>query len=97
MSKILFDKRGQNLNNFSWAELTAKETEIKPINLKAYCTSYVCCRDKTHSKKLGTPVNAPKSQVFCKECGNALFWVKNNEHRVAEKEKNSFENKFKFC
>lgn len=72
------------MNSVSWADLCAKEIRYKKQDVRAYCTS-IQCEQTYKTKKLGVPLDVPKTTVFCPKCSSALLWTVENEKRFAEK------------
>lgn len=67
---------------------TVKSKELKRKVVKAYCTSDLCSlldkgRHGYREKAFGSLKQAKKSEVFCPDCGHALFWgVSRSNSRV---------------
>lgn len=54
-----------------------EKTESKMVRLRAVCDSPKCTTVlKADNANRGVEKNVSKHQVFCSDCGSALFWTK---------------------
>lgn len=72
-------KRNQILNEeTNYSDMVSDTPKKEIIDPKAYCSSIQCMTGPQwqNYNKLGVLKKVSRQNVFCKDCGSALFWVK---------------------
>lgn len=79
----------------AWDEFIGEVKQYQPKGeLKAWCNSFICNgNQKSIFFAYGQEKKVPKTEIFCPQCGSALYWAR-SDNRSSKRNRNHQRKKY---